>query len=366
MINFHGFIRCDCRYSTSDNLNQLRQSLNTICQSIRLFVTRRESDYSNRLCASLMYHLQQSRSDQVTITVGELCEQIRHLETPGQTLVQLTDLKLLIQTCNNLSSNGHVLFFLHDIKEEKSVLVLDEKVILSEVHACLTIIKEDLGNEIGMLEENQLKEILFKSLNCSTIEPDLAIKYLVFTQFCTEVTPDKLISVPGEMKRVKHYFFPNLVLASRPSVLFSAQEDAYTRTCLYTWCLKCTTVHQFFTPRFLHTLFIQLTKCEEDAANTEYNIWKNGISFSHNNGCRYIIEVMDQTTRVFFSIQCIEGCESHAHLFNQIFNAKSMSSNPSRGVSTPSSIYISSRSYYCNTTCQSGTCCQEWSRVRFV
>ena len=35
------------------------------------------------------------------------------------------------------------------------------------------------------------------------------------------------------------------------------------------------------------------------------------ISFCHDNGTCYIIEVTDQTTRVYLAIQCMKGCESH-------------------------------------------------------
>lgn len=40
---------------------------------------------------------------------------------------------------------------------------------------------------------------------------ELANKYFVFAQFCTELSADKLISPPGEIERTKQYFFPNLL-----------------------------------------------------------------------------------------------------------------------------------------------------------
>ena len=309
-VSYHGFIHCDCRYSASDSLKELRRNLDVICRFIRWDLTRQESDYSNRLCASLMYYLQQTRSDQVTITVSKLHEQIKCLKTTWPILADFVDneLHLLFRTCNNLSSSGHLLFFKHDRSMERSVLVLDEEAILSKVHACLATVKSELDNNIGMLEEKKLKAILSSSMK-KLMPPDLAIKYLLFTQFCTEVSADKLISVPADVVRQKQYFFPNLVLASRPSSIFST--DDYQFTHFYTWCLKCSNAHQFFTPRFIHTLFIQLVKCERDTVNTAYTIWKNGISFCHDNGTRYIIEVTDQTTRLYLAIWCKVGCELH-------------------------------------------------------
>jgi hypothetical protein len=155
-----------------------------------------------------------------------------------------------------------------------------------------------------MLEGKKLRSLISGALK-NTMEPTLAIKYLIFSQFCTEVKPDHLLPV-DMLEGVSHYFFPNLVSALRPPDLLS--ED-YSYTHLYTWCLK--TDHQFFTPRFLHTLFIQLVKCGEDALSKECRVWKNGLLLVHSDGTRSIIEVTDQTTRVYLAIQCIEGCESH-------------------------------------------------------
>ena len=187
VVKYHGFIHCDCWYSASNSLKQLRKNLGTICRSIRLYLTHQESDYSNRLCASLMHHLQQTRSHQVTITVSELHYQVRCLKSPGPTLVQLVELKLLLQTCSCLNSSGHLLFFKHDKSIKKSVLVLDEEEILSKIHACLKTIKSELDNDIGMLEEKKLEAILSSSMK-NLLPPDIAIKYLLFAQFCTEVT----------------------------------------------------------------------------------------------------------------------------------------------------------------------------------
>ena len=303
-IKYHGFIQCDCRYSSSDHLNQLRQKLNSICQSIRLALAREENDDSNRLCASLMFHLKHNMPEQATITVSEICKQVKESESTCPNLNQLIDQDLLIQTCKNLSANGHMLFLPHSKILEKGFLVLDERIVLSRVHACLTVIKKELENNFGILDENQLQIILSKSLE-NMMEPDFAIKYLIFTQFCTEITSDQLISMSLEEKHVTHYFFPNLVLATRPPDLLPSGRQTYTK--FNTWCLKCTNAHQFFTPRYLHTLFIQIVKCERESVNTECKIWKNGILLVHSNGTRSIIEVTDQTTRVYLAIQCVEG-----------------------------------------------------------
>ena len=297
----HGFIQCDCRYPSSDNLNKLRQTLNTTCRLIQRVLAVNESNDSNRLCARLMYYLKNSMPKQDTITVSQV---LKHSKDPSTDLVHLDDQNVLIQTCKKLSLNGHLLFVPHHENLGNSLLVLDNEIILDKVHACLTDIKNKLSNDLGIVEKNQLIEILSVSLK-DVMEPEQAIKYLILTQFCTEVTAEQLNCLSDSMA---FYFFPNLVSASKPDDLLPAGDLKYTH--LYTWCLKCSNARRFFTPRYLHTLFIQLIKCERSEVSSDCQLWKNGILLVHSNGTRSIIEVTDQTTRVYLTIQCVEGCES--------------------------------------------------------
>ena len=308
-IRYHGLILCDCRYSYSSDMNQIRKKLKYVFRSIQVILAQCESSDSNRLCASLMHILKYNIPEKAIITVSEVMKHIKKSYSE-----ELLDESLLVQTCKLLSSNGHLLFMCHeDNILEKSLLVLNKRVILQKVHACLRPrardIKTSLPNEFGIIEENKLRETLSESLK-NVMEPEQAIKYLIFTQFCTEITSDQLISPPDGEKIVTYYFFPNLALASRPSDLLPPGDLKYTH--LYTWCLRCSNARQFFTPRYLHTLFIQLIKCDKSVQNKyEYKIWKKGILIVHNNGTRSIIEVTDQTTQVLLAIQCVEGCESY-------------------------------------------------------
>ena len=306
-ITFHGFIQCDCRYSSSDNIDRLRHKLSSICETIRLVLANGESFDANRLCACLMYYLKHDIPAQPTITVSEVKRHIlAHNDNSSTDLNKLEDQDLLLQTCKNLSCSGHLFLIPDDENPKNSLLVINNTIMFEKVHACLRDIKKGLPNKFGIVDENQLSEILSKSLK-DVMEPEHAIKYLIFAQFCTEIAADQLISLPNGEENVTHYFFPNLVSVSRPAVLLSLGGKKYTK--LYTWCLECTNARHFFTPRYLHTLFIQLIKCERNEVMSECKIWKNGILIVHNNGTRSIIEVTDQTTRVSLAIQCVERYE---------------------------------------------------------
>ena len=71
-IRYHGFIQCDCRYSKSSGLNQLRQQLKYVCRSIQVILAQRESNDSNELCALLMSILKHNLPEKAIIKLSEV------------------------------------------------------------------------------------------------------------------------------------------------------------------------------------------------------------------------------------------------------------------------------------------------------
>ena len=289
-ITYHGIVECDCRYSVSPQMKVLHSKIASIKKTMLFDHVKDESDYSNRLCASLMYQLKHCETDiPPVLKLGKLWHKIKLLKTPGPTLIQLTDKDLLIETCICLSSSGHLLYFPHESCPDESLLVLNEEIILGNVHASLKYIREDIDNDFGMLEKSDLKCILAQA-GKMPMTPDMAITYLIFSQFCTLVSLESLIPkcnfVGG---RKSFYFFPNLVKAEIPTNLF-VDKDEYTN--IYTWTLQCNSNH-CFTPRCIHNLFIQLVQCDD---TVQHDIWRNGILMVNRNSVRSVIEFTDQTT----------------------------------------------------------------------
>ena len=295
-ITYHGLIECDCRYPVSKQMKCILSKIATIRKVITTNHVEEESDYSNRLCASLMHHFRHNESDlPATITLSELLQNIEAVQLPGPSLVRLTEKKLLIETCKALSSLGHILYFPHEINSDKSLLVINEEVILGNVHASIQHIKKGIPNDFGMLEGSELKGILTRKI---PMDPDMTIKYLIFAQFCTLVSID-LIREPT-YKEENFYFFPNLVQNETPVNLF-VEEDEYTN--IYTWIQQCND-RNFFTPRCIHNLFIYLLKGEKKDKGALYDIWKNGILIVNDNTVRSVIEFTDQTTCIKLKMQC--------------------------------------------------------------
>ncbi len=313
-IQYCGLINFDCRYSTSSGMEQLCFRLCNISESIRSDIADSESFQSKKLCTSLMSFIMNELSViKVAISISELWKYYMSAVPPEDNPDLPLDLypfplqnkMTFIRTCQKLNLNGNILLVPHEHNIEESLLVLDNDI---QVHACLKIIQQNISNDLGMLKESKLKDFLSDTL-VDMKDPTLAIEYLKVSQFCTEITPDQLLSAPDKINGENHYFFPNLVLATRPSssTLWRTDEGGHEYTDLYTWCMECTNVDQFFTPRYIHTLFIQLVKCENDSAHAQCIIWKNGILLVHSNLTRCVIEVTDQTTRLYITLQCEKG-----------------------------------------------------------
>ena len=130
------------------------------------------------------------------------------------------------------------------------------------------------------------------------MEPETAMKYLIFSQFCTKITSLQLISDHETEDATVYYFFPNLASRSRPAEPWTSDERSYTQK--YVWCVKCAKKGNFFTPKFTHTLFIQLVQNDFDRKSTQFKVWKSGILIVHSSGTRSIIEVTDDSTQLNF------------------------------------------------------------------
>ena len=236
-------------------MNKLRLKLKYVCKCIRLFFAQGSDHHSNRLCAALMNHLEYNMPERAIVTTSELHEVIKNSFSQDPKLIPFIDRNLLIETCKNLGINGHLLFLSQsNMDMQDNLLIINEGVILSKVHICLIAIKKLLTNTIGILDENKFRNILSEVFKNTEKE---AVISFIFPQICIKIATNQLTSNPSltSIKEKYCHFFPSLVDASKPTDLLTPGERNYTH--LFTWCLKCTNVHQFFTPRFLHALSVQ-------------------------------------------------------------------------------------------------------------
>ena len=103
--------------------------------------------------------------------------------------------------------------------------------------------------------------------------------------------------------------------ASRPADLWRTSQHKFTQ--LYTWGLKCVNAEQSFASR--HTLLIQYLKGKSYTEDLECTLWQKGILMVYKNGTRAVVEVADETCRVYLAMQCL-----NRHEFNLVEQRSSL------------------------------------------
>ena len=300
-LKYHGLVEGDCRYSISREMTSIISKITAINETIAIDFMKDTSDFMYKMCASLIFYLRENKEKYSPTTMtSKLIEDIQTSGINNSLLTELSDKKQLIETCKSLSLTGHILYFPSETIENEGLLVMDEEFILGKVHASLKHIKEGIVNDIGMLEESELKSILVRS-DVVPKNPEMAIKYLVFSQFCTHVSKDSIIpSSKLNNTKTDYYFFPNLVNSEAPPEVF-INTDEYTN--IYSWIGECPS-RRFFTPRCIHCLFIHLVKFENTTNTARHDIWKHGILIVSGNQVRSVIEFSNQTSCITLLMQC--------------------------------------------------------------
>ena len=302
-ITYHGILECDCRYSGSTHMKEVLTKIGEICRQIHITNLKDESKEANNLCSSFKTYLVENQMTlPPALKWGDLFEKLKQDKAHYSNLAELFNEDQLMKTCQLLHFNGCLLFFPDDCCFMESFLILNEDLILENLHSSLKDIKEAIKNNIGMIEENELKTIYQSSI--VPMDPNTSIKYLIFAQFCTLVSSESLEpsnSLSGIERN--YYFFPNLVKQYRPfTALLDINKREYTEP--HTWVLKCNGPNQFFTPRCIHNLFIVLVRRQHNDTNLKIDIWKNGILLVNGQFVRSVIEFIDQTRRINLEMQC--------------------------------------------------------------
>ena len=299
-----GLICCDCRYPGSESMKSLQNLIasvqNEMCSTQNKFECTEKLLYH-----TLFRYLQYLSRNRVSITLQELISIAKTIENPNANMRMLYDINILNSTCEYLHKLHGILYFQHDnVFIEKSVIILDEDLLLKLINNYLMASLEKFKD--GVVEESQLKNSICELFSPKMFDTELAVKYLHFSSFCSEITYNKLSAIKQLKADSKYYVFPELISKdiSRPDNLWDVSGE---ETMLWSvWCLQ-SEKNKFFTPELLHALFIKVINRDKDVDNL--TLWSNGIALLHGNGTRSLIEVTDLTTKIYVVIQCKENCK---------------------------------------------------------
>ena len=291
-------IMLDCRYSGRSAMTELRKSLSQVCQLSRS--TERLEFASHSL---LVFLLDKFRND-AAITVATAKQRINEIFTQEVHWTFLQSLDLL-SCCKELNKQGSILFMSNRDHPERSWIILDKAVLLSQVNGKL-FAPEDfkehqkIANSTGVVPLSKLATV-FPDLNREMIS-----QFLCHLEFCQEVTDSSVLSLlqsddTSSTENERYFYFPSLVQVDTPNDLWqhSSDFDYYTG-----WILECLKAGQFLTPRFAQVLLLRLAfqfaLISSFASTTSLTIrrrcsvWKNGISWANQSGGEVIVAIVDQ------------------------------------------------------------------------
>ena len=147
------------------------------------------------------------------------------------------------------------------------------------------------------------------------LDPEMLIHFLCYMKLSMEITSDMLIHSNLQRKRPenstteeKYLFIPTLIRNVR-------RPQEISRTIQFGWCLQCSNPHQFFLPRFLHVLLLNLAyryaipDTLDNPHHRQCTIWTNGILWSDDDGVQTLVEIVDNSQCVLLLMSCVEGYE---------------------------------------------------------
>ena len=298
-INYHGFVYTDCRYSQSQGMTQLREMVQNICLLIKQDTLRLSMMAFDKKCELLLRYLQSLSAKYLTL--GVLSDQIKALDP---SLSNALNLQRLASLCVILCTNGLLLYLPNKENAEDSMLILDAQSVLRQVHGCLKELQEYVTRDGTISEGNpDFIRIVSDSMQ-GVLSLDQVVKYFKLIRLCTVVDPHQLLSAQPQGPNLSTtLLFPGLVTNTKPNSLWGKD-----RTPLYSWELKCTGSHQFYTPLTVQRLFITLLEYARSINDMTYSIWKNGILLFFNNVWS-LIEISHQDARLYLVMVARQGRE---------------------------------------------------------
>ena len=288
------FITLDCRYAESSSLTKLRSMFSDVCKSLQ---HSQEVSFANHWY--LVYLLDNFRHCNA-VRLGDI------LTTSSEELHDSPNLETVVNSCEQLSAHGSLLFLKNQPSPENSWIILDKPALLTRVSGSIFAPE-------GFKEHHQFATItgvvLFSKLasHFSDLDPDLVAHFLCHLEFCHEVTDPEILTLlqasgVSSSSEERYFFFPGLVSLEMPKNMWEPC-DAFT---YYTgWLLECLKPEHFFTSRFVQVLLLRLAfalgleptatrMSDTPALERRCSVWKNGISWSDRFGVRVLVEVTDQ------------------------------------------------------------------------
>ena len=303
-----GFVAMDCRYPESSGMRELRQCLQKSCDEVR------SSEESPLFCHYVLVRLLDTYRESTAVTFGQAVKDLKFREED------------FYKACNHLNKRGHILFLKNSSALEKSWIILNQTVLLSEVSGTI-FAPEGFKQHCKLASSTGVVPLSKITAKFPKHKSEMLIGFLSHLEYCSEISDDEITQLIDETKptatseteaassteRECYYFFPGLVTLDAPAKVWEPQPQ-FVHHC--GWILQCPRPEHFFAPRFLQVLLLRLafsfalapeareTTSDHPAIERKCFVWTNGILWANEEGVDTLVEFKDHSKTVVVAMRC--------------------------------------------------------------
>ena len=295
-------------------VKQICDMIGSSCTALREAAKHKEFIYPHLLHAFISTKF----SGEVACSVRELCA---HITAENDALL-LTEPYLLSPLLSSLSDGGHLLYLPNKEDFEAGWVVINKQAVLSEINGTVFTPEyfkqhHDIATSTGVVPKSKITGMFAKKYNV-----DMILGVLTAFEFCQKIKDSFTLSLiedgaaaitTSDNSSESYYFFPALVRVEHPTDVWQSSGPGQYQC---GWCLQCSKVGQYLTPRFLHVLLLRLVFSEsfqQDEASLVLRrrcaIWKNGIQWLDQDDVETIVEVSEQNKLALLLMSCPQGEE---------------------------------------------------------
>ena len=300
-------------------VKQICDMIGSSCTALREAAKHKEFIYPHLLHAFISTKF----SGEVACSVRELCA---HITAENDALL-LTEPYLLSPLLSSLSDGGHLLYLPNKEDFEAGWVVINKQAVLSEINATVFTPEyfkqqHDIAASTGVVPKSKITGMFAKKYNV-----DMILGVLTAFEFCQKIKDSFTLSLiedgaaaitTSDNSSESYYFFPALVRVEHPTDVWQSSGPGQYQCA---WCLQCSKVGQYLTPRFLHVLLFRLAfsfalapeSFQQDEASLVLRrrcaIWKNGIQWLDQDDVETIVEVSEQNKLALLLMSCPQGEE---------------------------------------------------------
>ena len=328
-VDFIAFITMDCRVSESLGIGDLRCHLRKSSKLLRDYGVMNFRSHCFHVYLLAHYH------DLPAVSLNQVTNVLIQNHKPDyykyqRTTVENSNPKGLLPTkpsevdsiCEELSERGHIVF-LKSSRRRLSWVILNKETLFGEVNGTFFA---PVGFKQHVVLASSTGVVPFSAIasHFPKHDPNMIVGFLSHLEFCHVITDEEVMRFVGGRPECPasssasselYFFFPHLISIESPRDVWKP-IDKFDYQC--GWLLWCSEGHLFFTSRFLQVVLLRLAFTfalklqirnhgDQPAIQCRCSIWKNGISWSNEDGIQTLVEVRDQGQAVVIMMRCIGG-----------------------------------------------------------